>query len=373
MARIAVLHNTLDFQGGADAVCLATCEALQSDHDVTLVTISETSPAELADRFDVAVEDVRVRMPPGGRAIAGALSGLAPWVGPQLAFRSVLLERFFRPAADAFDLAVSTANEFALPLPSVQYVHYPQFRLYRHPEADAGRLNRLWSRLAGPTPGELGDASLLANSAWTAAVVEDVYGVRPTVLHPPVDRIPCDRNWAQRDDGIVVAGRLAPDKRVLEAVSLVDRVRERGRDVHLHVVGAAPPAYRHYADRVAAAASERPYVALERDVTRSRLEDLLCSHKYGLNMKEGEHFGRSVAEYVAAGMVAFAPASGGQQEILEGRPDRLFESIDDAVAQVVQAVDADEPPASPPDRFASERFRTALQDHVADTLDELST
>jgi glycosyltransferase involved in cell wall biosynthesis len=371
MARIAVLHNTLDFQGGADAVCLAACEALQEAHDVTLFTVSETVPADLAARLGFSVGGVDVRMPPGATAVARALSGVAPWIGPQLAARSALLQRFFRPSAAAFDLAVSTANEFSLPIPSVQYVHYPQFRAHRHPGTDAGRLNRLWSRLAGPTRAELAgdDVALLANSAWTADVVAERYGTRPDVLHPPVDPIECSRPWTEREDGLVVVGRLAPDKRALDAIRVVDAVRARGHDLHLHVVGAAPPAYRRYAARIAAAADGRPYVSLERDVSRDRLERLLCSHKYGLNLKAEEHFGMSVAEYVAAGMVAFAPDSGGQRDVLDHRADRLFDSLDGAVSLLVRAVEADDPPTLPPDRFGRERFGSSLRRHVERAID----
>lgn len=365
MVRVAVLHNTLDFHGGADAVCLAACGALQTDHDVTLVTVSETRPAVLADRFGVAIEDVRVRMPRGATAISRALSAGAPWIGPQLAFRSVLLHRFFRSFAAGFDLAVSTANEFGLSLPSVQYVHYPQFYLHRLPGAAPGRLNQLWSQLAGPTQDDLTDHTvLLSNSSWTASVVENVYGVRPTVLHPPVDPISCGRPWSDRENGIVVAGRLAPDKRVLDAITVIDRLRERGYDLHLHVVGSTPRAYRNYVARITDAASERPYVSVERDVSRSRLERLLCTHKYGLNTKPNEHFGMSVAEYAGAGMVAFAHESGGQQEVLEGRSDRLFGSLEAAVSLIAQAVDADEPPTLPRDRFATESFQESLRNHV---------
>jgi glycosyltransferase involved in cell wall biosynthesis len=371
MARVAVLHNTLDFQGGADAVCLAACEALAGTHDVTLFTVSETTPAALADRFGATVGDVDVRMPPGATAVARALSKAAPWVGPQIAFRSAVLGRAFRPSAAAFDLAVSTTNELAVPLPSVQYVHHPQFRRHRRPGADAGRPNRLWSRLAAPDDGDLaGDGvSLLANSSWTADAVADVYGVRPGVLHPPVDPIPGGRAWADREDGLVTVGRLAPDKRALDAVAVVDRLRRRGHDLHLHVVGVAPRAYRRYAARVADAADERPYVSLHRDASREQLERLLRTHKYGLNLKPAEPFGMAVAEYVAAGMVAFAPASGGQREVLDGRPDRLFDSLDGAVSLVARAVEADDPPTLPPDRFARDRFKAAIRRHVGRALD----
>jgi glycosyltransferase involved in cell wall biosynthesis len=225
--------------------------------------------------------------------------------------------------------------------------------------------------LAGPTRAELAGpgVTLLANSSWTADVVEDVYGTRPEVLHPPVDPIPCERAWSDREEGLVAVGRLAPDKRVLDAVAVVDAVRERGHDVHLHVVGAAPRAYRRYAGRVAAAARERPYVSLERDVSRDRLERLLCSHKYGLNLKVEEHFGMSVAEYVAAGMVAFAPDGGGQRDVLDGRQDRLFDSVEEAADLVARAIEADEPPELPPDRFAGDRFAVDLRRHVTRAID----
>jgi len=379
MARVAVLHNTLDFQGGADAVCLAVCEALAPVHDVTLVTVSETDATALADRFGFDLGGVTVRVPPGGRAVAAALSAAAPRIGPQLAARSVLLRGYFERVADRFDCAVSTANEIDLSVPSVQYVHYPQFHLDRLHDGDPGRLNGLWSRLAAPTREALaggdvpapagGETTLLANSSWTADVVADAYGVRPSVRHPPVDPIDCDRSWADREAGIVAVGRLAPDKRLLDAVRIVDGVRERGHDCHLHLVGSAPRAYRDYADRVGAAAESRPYVALERDVSRARLEDLLCTHRYGLNTKPEEHFGMSVAEYVAAGMVAFAPDSGGQRDVLDAREDRLFGSVDEAVDLVAEAVETDARPTLARDRFARERFADGIRAAVAQTVD----
>jgi len=371
MARVAVLHNTLDFQGGADVVCLSTCAALQRDHAVTLYTISETDPGDLAARFGVELDRAAldVRMPTGAGASARVLSASAPTIGPQLALRSVLLRRGVEGRLEGFDLAVSTANEVSLPIPSVQYVHYPQFRTHRLRDGDDGVLNRVWSRLAAPGPDDLGDeTTLLANSAWTAGVVEAVYGVRPSVVHPPVDPIKGAAAWEDRRDGIVVIGRLAPDKRIRDAVRIVDGVRERGHDLTLRVVGAAPRAYRRYVRQVQSMADQRPYVTVERDVSRARLEELLCTHKYGLNLKPEEHFGMSVAEYVASGMVAFAPDSGGQKEILDGREDRLFGSVSDAIDLIAAAAEADDPPVLPPGRFASDRFRRGVRDAVERTL-----
>ncbi|MFC6872403.1 glycosyltransferase [Halobellus marinus] len=370
MARVAVVHNTLDFQGGADVVCLTVCSALQRDHTVTLYTLSETDPAALADRFGVDIdhEALTVRMPPFAGAIAGVLSSFAPLAGPQLALRSVLLGRYFARDASDFDLAVSTANELAFPIPSVQYVHYPQFHTHRLTHSDTedasdGVGARILSRVAGPEDEALASptTTLVANSAWTAGVVDRLYGVKPAVLHPPVDPIEGGRDWADREPGVVVVGRLAPDKRILDAIRVVDRVRARDHDIHLHIVGGAPRAYRQYVSRVETAATERSYVSVEVDVPRSRIETLLRTHKYGLNLKPREHFGMAVAEYVAAGMVAFAPDSGGQREVLDERTDRLFESVEEAVDLLSAAIEADDRPALPRDRFASRRFRESVR------------
>ncbi|MFW5977646.1 MAG: glycosyltransferase [Halohasta sp.] len=368
MTRVAVVHNTLDFQGGADAVCLATCEALLPDHEVELFTLSETDPSELADRFDAELSGLAVRTPPANAPIAKVLARLAPLAGPQLAFRSVVVGRYFGQHADRFDVAVSTANEMRLAIPSVQYIHYPQFHHRELESTEAGRLNPLWSRLAGPDRGTTGTATLLANSAWTADVVEGIYGVRPAVLHPPVDSIDGGLDWEQREQGIVVVGRIAPDKRVLDAMTIVDRLRDRGHALHLHIVGSAPQSYQPYVDRVVSEADRRAYVSLERDVPRDRLETLLRTHRYGLNLKRNEHFGMSVAEYVAAGMIAFAHDSGGQRDILEGRADRLFDSLAGAVDRIETSLETDDRPTLPRDRFSRRRFKSAIASCVNRTL-----
>ncbi|AAG19431.1 glycosyltransferase [Halobacterium salinarum] len=362
MARVAVLHNTLDFRGGADAVCVHTCAALAAAHDVALFTISETTPDAVGAQFDVDVS-VPVVAPPGASNVAAALSAAAPTVGPQLAARSVLLRAFFRRHASAYDVAVSTANELAVPLPSVQYVHFPQFRCDTTPTADPGRLNGVWSRLAAPAA-DRPDTRYLANSAWTADAFEASYDRRPTVCHPPVD--PIDGvPWGARADRIVVLGRIAPDKRTLDAIDVVDALRARGHDLTCTIVGAAPAAYRDYVADVRAAADSRPYVTVETDVPRGRITELLGRSRYGLNLKPIEHFGMAVAEYVASGMLAFAPDSGGQVDVLDGDDDVLFEGVAGAVDAIAAAIDDGLQPSLPRDRFGRDRFADAIRRQVA--------
>lgn len=361
MKRVAVLHNTLDLRGGADAVCLHVCDALQDEHDVTLFTLSRVPLSDLNSLYGTAV-DVSVRTPAGTHVLNRILDGVAPAAGPLLPLRSVCLDRYFRRSANAFDLAVSTANEFAPPVPSVQYVHYPQFNLARLGEG--GRLDPLLSRLAG-VDSLPDDATVIANSDWTANVVEQIYGRRPGVLHPPVDPIEEVPPWEERETGFVLLGRIAPDKRVLEAIRIVEAVRERGHDVDLCVVGSASPNYYSYVRKVRLAAARRDWVRLEFDVPRERVEALLRSRRYGINAKPKEHFGTAVAEYVGAGMVAFVPSGGGQVEIVGGREDRVFDSVPDAVETIDAALRSRARPRHPRDRFGRERFHDEIRRLVA--------
>ncbi|GAB7093818.1 glycosyltransferase [Halolamina litorea] len=365
MARVAVLHNTLDFRGGADAVCAHVCSALQEHHEVTLFTISATPLSTLNEMFgtDAAVP---VRQPPAGERLARLFSRADDRFGPQLPLRSALLTRWFRRHAGPFDVAVSTANEFDLPLPSVQYVHFPQFNT-DVPGPDGAHdepLNGLWTRVAGLANRELpADAALIANSSYTAAHVDARYGREPEVLHPPVDPIP-GKPWGEREPGVVTVGRIAPDNRTLDAVRVVDGVRERGVDLHLHLVGSTAAAYRSYCERVEDAVAAREYVTLHTDVSRARLEELLGGHRYGLNTKHGEHFGMALAEYVAAGMVAFAHDSGGQRDVVDGAADRLFDSVPTAVDRIAAAVDSGATPRLSPDRFGADRFHRRVRELV---------
>jgi len=367
MAQVAVLHNTLDFQGGADAVCLATCEALLERHEVTVVTIGKTHPEVLAERFGAKVDGLITRRPPGNAVLARALSKSTGIIGPQMAARTLLVERYLRRFVDEFDLVVSTTNELALPIPSVQYVHFPQFHHQSRRGSDAEPLNTLWTTLGGPQTDDFHDAQLLANSAWTASVFEEMYDLRPDVVHPPVQQIE-GAPWAEREDGIVLLGRIAPDKNVLEAMTLIDALREKGFDLHLHIVGSTARAYDAYVERVEKASTKRAYVHFERNVPRDRIEELLGSHRYGVNLKRREHFGMSVAEYVSAGMIAFAPDSGGQREVLDYRSDRLFGDLDGAVETISEAIEIGARPSLPQDRFRPDRFKSTLNDYVTHSL-----
>lgn len=332
MAAIAVVHPNLGTRGGAEDVCMHVLESLQSDHHLVLFTLTRPDFPALNRYFETDVKPLEVRL---AGHVALELNRRAG--NRLLRLQAALMGRYVRQHEAEFDLVFSTKNEFAFDSPSIQYVHSPQFTA-----ADPGidradskqrAYDRLCSRLAGVSAGRLRSSVLLTNSDWTADVVSSAYGIDAETVYPPVDsdRFP-ERSWERRESGFLTIGRIGPSKNVLQNIDVVRRLRERGHDVHLHVVG--PTTDDEYSERVERVAAATEFVSIEGAVDYDRLLELIAGHRYGLHGRPYEHFGIAVAELVAGGTIPFAPNSGGQREILSENPQLLYEGPDDAVEKI---------------------------------------
>jgi glycosyltransferase involved in cell wall biosynthesis len=376
MARIAVYQPTFG-RGGAEAVCLNVLATLQEDHDLTLLTLADPDLAELDDYFGTGVSTpvpVR-RLGPAEGVLVRSHRGLSGLGGLGRLHASVH-GRLVRRVAPEYDLLVSTFGEFALDHPSVQYVHFPVFNRHRLPGAGTrGPLRRLYDHACDLVSGHRRrvptDATLLANSEWTADTVRTVHGLRPQTLYPPVDTSGFEpRPWAEREPGIVAVGRVAPQKRTHVVVEIANQLARAGYDLPLRVVG--PVGDRQYYRRLRERAGDT--VRFEGAVDRGRLLDLLSTYRYGLHGTRNEHFGIAVAEFVAGGAVPLVHDSGGQREVVT-HPALRYDGVDDAVRKLAHVDDDDghrrRVRAALPDvteRFGRERFRAAFRAVVSERL-----
>lgn len=119
-------------------------------------------------------------------------------------------------------------------------------------------------------------------------------------------------------------------KRLAELITIIDGVRDRGHETHLHIIG--PTIDETYYGEFVEMASKRDYVELE--VSRSALVERICTHRYGIHGKEYEHFGMAVAELVAGGALVFVPGNGGQCAIVNDDERLEYESVPDAVETI---------------------------------------
>ena len=364
-------------KGGGEAVCMNVLEALQDDYDVTLLTLSDPDIPGLNQYFNTDVEDITVRRAGVLAPLLNRLIGRRRYI-----LQNALLGRYAQRRTEEFDVVVSTINELGLRDDAIQYVHFPfdwtvsldnREEIF-HPTIEEDSLyERLCTSIAGVSLRDVQSSTLLANSPWTASVVEDAYGVEPEVLYPPIDTREFEpRPWATREEGFVTIGRVERSKRVLELIEILDGLRASGFDQHLHVIG--PTADSAYGEEVTAAADSRAHVHIEGELPRSELVEMVCTHKYGIHGKEFEHFGMSVAELIAGGTVTFVPDSGGQRTIVADDRQR-YSSVANAIERIGSVLETEHGgrelrsgPAAVNERFGRDHFAERIETLVADAL-----
>jgi glycosyltransferase involved in cell wall biosynthesis len=177
----------------------------------------------------------------------------------------------------------------------------------------------------------------LVNSNWTGNKVRERYGIATTTLYPPIAEDFPDVSWEDREDGFVCIGRITPEKEVDKIIDTLARVRSRGWDIHLHIIGS--PDHLGYYNRIRDLARQNSsWVFLDDNLSRQELLRLVSMHRYGIHGMTEEHFGMAVAEMVRGGCLVFVPNGGGQVEIVSGNGQLLYRTADEAAASIVRVM-----------------------------------
>jgi len=154
------------------------------------------------------------------------------------------------------------------------------------------------------------------NSEYVASLLRSYYGpfngrtfLPPTLFEGRVEH-------PHRDPlAVLFVGRLAPAKRVAEAIGIVGKARElSGRDFKLRLAGKLDPG--PYAEKLHALAATRPWVEFPGEVFGEAKTRFLFSGTYAIHARATEPFGISVTEYLKAGLVPVVADGGGAKEIV---------------------------------------------------------
>ena len=337
--------------GGGQCVGAWALEALRQDWDVTILCSRRPDFVALNRHFGTRLKERDFRF------------AQIPWLlrhshridpDPYSFQRAAWLMRKARQMGGEFDVTMAVDNEMDFGRPGIQYVHYPYLpgtgngsipcaasRLPARLGAFFRGQYRPWMLLSGISFDRVLSNLTLVNSHWTARIVAGIYGVQAPVLYPPVGWSALPVAWEQRACSFVSLGRIEPGKRQLEAIDIIERVRSRGHDVGLEIIGdIQDPAYARLLGERAQAAG--PWVQLHHGISRNELEQRVGVCRYGLHTMLDEHFGIAVAELVRAGCLVFVPGSGGQVEIIGHEPALLYGSDEEAVERICCVLESDE-------------------------------
>jgi alpha-1,2-mannosyltransferase len=324
--RIGILHDSLNFAGGAERVCLETIEGLKEGGDeVVLGTIEPTDWPSLQDTMGWKTRPDREisLLPFGPKKFRLYMSTLAP----------LILERLKRES----DMCVGTNGDLVPLDTDVTYMHYLPTSLSSRGAADQefswlvasymvpfGIAQRLMLR-------RLRGDSLVANSSFTRDAIKARLGFDSMVLYPPVEleAFSSVRAVESRDNTVVACGRLSPEKNfelVLAVAALLPRV-------HFVILGTVSGALSHsYYEKLLGIRESNGLKNVE--ILKSTFSSMLSTYstaKVFLSAMAEESFGLSVAEAMASGLVPVVRDSGGPwQDILEAQEGRYGYSFSSA-------------------------------------------
>lgn len=242
----------------------------------------------------------------------------------------------------------------ALPLPAhITYVHFPMFALHTKELIHIVEQYKLGSRLSSKFSSILRTKLLyspilkltrliLANSKFTANVLRNVISdVKVEVLYPPL-RSPFNTYAKQllngslgvekRGNYVVTISAFWPGKRLEDVLFLAKKIKY-AKFLIVGRLGKFTAYYRKLKMMVKALNLEN--VVFLPNLPREQLCELLLKSKIYLHPMRFEHFGISIIEAMAAGLVPVVHRSGGPWEDILDRKQGLYgyayEDIEEAI------------------------------------------
>lgn len=326
-------------RGGADVTAMWLIKALSAQFNVTLVTTS---------RFDLdffnGFAGTQVERHQFNIRIIPLLP--TPQAFPMSALQEPLFQRAARSCAANFDICISAMNPLDFGVPAVHFVSDFEWLLnadrvsQSHSGATHRKVASIPRRLYHALSARIQDSSgrdllrddvLVSNSEWVASSLAAM-GIESPVIYPPAPWVSRENDWHSRRKDFVWFGRIAPQKKVEEAINIVLGLRNAGIDCSIHIAGTAVDKdYLRFIRDIAKRMGS--WVVLRGPVYGDDKTAFLTQFRYALHTRADEPFGITLVELIKAGCMPFAPNSCGSAEILND-PAVLYANEDEAVARI---------------------------------------
>ena len=185
---------------------------------------------------------------------------------------------------------------------------------------------------------------VLTNSEYTRKAISNAFYIDAKVLYPPVDvdtfqKIASKSN--QREDMILVISRIAPDKQIENAIEVARLVRRRGIGKGMIIAGNLHDydnRYYQHLKKMIADYDLSDYVSLQTNLSFTKLVELMQLAKVYFHPRIDEHFGISIVEAMASGLVPIVSDIGGHTEFVPRKYH--FHTIDHAADLIAIAFEA---------------------------------
>lgn len=336
----ALVAHPIWGRGGAEAAAMWVIDALAHDFDVTVYARGGFDLCELNSLAGTEISPAHLQVSNADRANAWPIGTLAH--GAYL--------RSLRTVGARYDLRVTASGVARWGRPAMHFISsviwndavkakFEALNSPRRRNVPQLAATCLAALMSGQRFRSLRDDCFVANSRWMACQSAPFCPNPIEVVYPAAPYPAPGLSWDEREAGVLVFGRVSPEKCIENCIEIIERLRATGRHLRLNIVG--PPCDLAYEAKIDALCRERrDWIERVPLVTGGEKQRMLGRLRYGLSACKVEAFGIGTAEMAASGMVVLAPESGAQREILQD-PLQLYHSADEAVAQFARIIDDD--------------------------------
>jgi glycosyltransferase involved in cell wall biosynthesis len=341
--KAVVIHHSLNTPGGEATFAIETIQSLHElGYNVDLVTIQKPNLEDIAKIY-------------GKKIPVSNVKSLFPFKLNYFGIYQRLLTSISPIDLKDSDIVINTNGStvpygISIDVPYMLYIHFPTLLMNsRGYYNNKYQKSFFWKTYFKPyhimsnvlTKKALARSNvIITNSRFSKDAVKKAYpNLEPYVLYPPVeiDRFSIAYQSNYREHQVLVISRFSREKQIEKAVKIA---RLLNGNIRFEVIGSLVPANRPYFNSLRKMIQENGLqgkVKLTPNASNEELLNAMSTSRIYLHTMYGEHFGVSIVEAMAAGLIPIVPSYGGCSEIVP--LEYHYSTLEDAAACISKNID----------------------------------
>lgn len=319
--KAVVLHHTLNSPGGESSFAIETINSLSKlGYDIELITVQKPNLEIISKTY-------------GKMPTIKNVKYLSPFSINCFGIYQRLLTTISSLNLESSDIVINTnGNSLPFNIPHkilcILYIHFPAF-LQTSAEYYNNKYKKslFWKAYFKPyqimthslTKRALKRSNIIfTNSKFTRNAIKKVYpSFDPQVIYPPVDleRFSSCLRSNSRENQVLVISRFSPEKQLEKAI-LIAKILKDTKFILIGNLLTANQSYFKYLQKMIQDYGLTHRIKLIPNATKGQILNAMSTSMVYLHTMNGEHFGISIVEAMAAGLIPVVPSYGGCTEIV---------------------------------------------------------
>jgi alpha-1,2-mannosyltransferase len=378
--KAVVLHHTLNSPGGESSFAIETIDSLSKlGYDIELITVQKPNLELISKTY-------------GKRPPIKNVKYISPFGMNYFGIYQRLLTTISSLNLEPSDIVINTnGNSLPFNLPhnilSILYIHFPAF-LLTSPEYTNNKYKKslFWKAYFKPyqimshllTKRALKRSNIIfTNSKFTRNAIKKVYPeFDPQVIYPPIDieKFSSCLSSNSRENQVLVISRFSPEKQ-LDKVILVARILKNIKFLIIGNLMTANHSYFKYLQKMIKDVGLTDRIKLIPNASKDEMMNAMSTSMVYLHTMNGEHFGISIVEAMAAGLIPVVPSYGGCSEIVPMQYQYTgIQDASDCISKNIEQYDGKKRQFvhSIAKQFSTEKFRQSMKNYIQQAYENSS-